>query len=145
MWISDRAELETGYPILADLVPTLEAGGWLPIPSAGRSLAALGVVFDRPRVLASDEQAFLTGLAAIAGVALEADDEPVPGRRPPIVLALRPDAALDQPSPSWQEVTGQTSVEAANLGWLEQVHPDERAAVARAGAQPRVRRPDRRA
>jgi len=42
--------------------------------------------------------------------------------------ALRPDGTKPD-SPAWQELTGQSEAEAAGQGWLDAVHPDDRARV----------------
>ena len=39
-----------------------------------------------------------------------------------------PDGALAE-APSWDELTGQTSDQSAGLGWLDAIHPEDRAAV----------------
>ena len=46
-------------------------------------------------------------------------------------IALRtPDGSIATDSPSWREITGQTAGEILGRGWLDAVHPDQRALVA---------------
>ena len=47
------------------------------------------------------------------------------------IATVSPDGSL-QPSPSWQEITGQTAEEMRGRGWLDAVHPSHRARVAEA-------------
>ncbi|EEF22003.1 two-component sensor histidine kinase bacteria, putative, partial [Ricinus communis] len=46
-----------------------------------------------------------------------------------IVWSNTPDGRVDEDSPSWRAFTGQTYEEWREFGWLEAVHPDDRAAT----------------
>jgi PAS domain S-box-containing protein len=46
-----------------------------------------------------------------------------------IVWSNTPDGRVDEDSPSWRAFTGQTYEEWRDFGWLEAVHPDDRAAT----------------
>jgi PAS domain S-box-containing protein len=50
--------------------------------------------------------------------------------------------AIVEPVPRWQEFTGQTVEQAAGWGWLDAVHPDDRAATAAAWHDALARRGD---
>lgn len=52
-----------------------------------------------------------------------------------IVWRVNATGEADEPIPSWTAFTGQTEAEAAGMGWVEAVHPDDRAGLVAARAR----------
>jgi PAS domain S-box-containing protein len=143
---------------------------YLAVPVVSRSGEVLGGLFfghERPGVFTAEAEAIVTALAGHAAVAIDnarlyADARHNERRYRSLVLAApvptsvwaaRPNGALHERSPSWEELTGQTYEEMRGDGWLDAVHPDDREATLRAWREAtaggamydteyRLRRPD---
>ncbi|MBZ4415431.1 ATP-binding protein [Myxococcus sp. RHSTA-1-4] len=134
--------------------PVLEGGaerprGWLVVPL--RTLEGHIHLFDPESgedFTPEDEEA-LTGLAGLADVALETARlreenqalrqevqlgeqrfQALAGASRQVVWLTDAHGAVNRPSSTWEDFTGQTREEYAGWGWMSAVHPDDHARVA---------------
>ncbi len=151
IWVEDRATLTRTYPVLSEMEADVSAGCWLPMGASGGvaavpPAAVLGLVFEADHVFDAAERSFLAAVASVGGLAIstmagapdaptvppsdeerwhrEAADAPAS-----IVTRLGPDASVASVVAGWEAFTGQDAATAAGRGWLEAIHPHERAST----------------
>ncbi|MBX3170737.1 MAG: PAS domain-containing protein [Candidatus Eremiobacteraeota bacterium] len=108
---------------------------------AGRFVAALAVHQARPRRWRQDEVELVTQVAnrcweSIERARLERDRKLSAERYRTLVDSLSslvwmtdPRGLVIEPNPSWEQFTGQTFAEYRERGWLDALHPEDRATV----------------
>lgn len=145
----DAAALHAGRAVVAD-DPAGHARIVVPVMRRGRLVATLGIAHDRARTWQDADRALLQDVAERAWVAIDharstagfrhrdAEFREVQARAQQLIDGIATtiwetpaDGAITADSPSWRAYTGQSYAEYRGLGWLDVVHPDDRAATMR--------------
>jgi PAS domain S-box-containing protein len=139
------------YSYLASIVPAVEEALLAPLYVEGTAVGTLWLVSHDPRRrFDAEDVRLITSLGKCAAGAhqvlrsldaLEHEGEvlreseqrfrTLADTAPAMLWVTEPDASCTFISRGWSEYTGQTPQEASGFGWLEVVHPDDRAAARR--------------
>jgi PAS domain S-box-containing protein len=118
----DAPLTEPGYPTAADASPEAGSGSacWFPVHDAAGAVSGVGLV-----VIEADP-------AAEEGIRRsEVRYRSLVQGGGQVVWVATPDGALEEDSPEWRLITGQSAEEFAGYGWLDSVHPEDRERVER--------------
>ena len=144
----DAAALHAGRTVVAPDGAGGRARIVVPVMRRGRLVATLGIEDDDARTWQPAELAVLHDVAERAWVAIDhartaasfrqrdTEFREVQARAQQLIDGIAttiwetpPDGAIDTDSPSWRAYTGQSYADYRGFGWLDVLHPDDRAAT----------------
>jgi PAS domain S-box-containing protein len=146
----DVAILRAGQAVIASDPGAGHARIVVPVMRRGRLIATLGIETDGTRTWLPADAAVLQDVAERAWVAIDhartaanfrerdAEFREVQARAQQLIDGIAttiwespPDGMITTDSPSWRAYTGQSYAEYRGLGWLDVLHPDDRAGTMR--------------